>query len=124
MWGKAHHCASGGSRPAIVLPAVVTAPCERKPAALAAGAWRVCPLSPHARHGGCATGPGGIKSGQRGGGGMQTHGDVRPLGGIQVVSLALNVPGPAAAARLCRLGAALAKVEPPGGDPLASGCPA
>ena len=55
---------------------------------------------------------------------MQTPSDVRPLGGIQVVSLALNVPGPAAAARLCRLGAAVAKVEPPGGDPLASGCPA
>src|SRR5438067_11112615 len=54
---------------------------------------------------------------------MQTSGDMRPLGGIQVVSLALNVPGPAAAARLCRLGAAVAKVESPGGDPLASGCP-
>ena len=55
---------------------------------------------------------------------MQAPGDVRPLGGIQAVSLALNVPGPAAAARLRRLGAAVAKVEPPGGDPLASGCPA
>ena len=54
---------------------------------------------------------------------MQMPGDGWPLGGIQVVSLALNVPGPAAAARLCRLGAAVAKVEPPGGDPLASGCP-
>jgi alpha-methylacyl-CoA racemase len=55
---------------------------------------------------------------------MQTPGDVRPLGGIQVVSLALNVPGPAAAARLCCLGAAVMKVEPPDGDPLASTCPA
>jgi crotonobetainyl-CoA:carnitine CoA-transferase CaiB-like acyl-CoA transferase len=55
---------------------------------------------------------------------MQTPGDVRPLGGIQVVSLALNVPGSAAAGRLCRLGAAVTKVEPPDGDPLASACPA
>jgi alpha-methylacyl-CoA racemase len=54
---------------------------------------------------------------------MHTHGDVPPLGGIRVVSLALNVPGPAAAARLCRLGAAVAKVEPPDGDPLARVCP-
>src|SRR5437764_617997 len=37
---------------------------------------------------------------------MHTHGDVPPLRGNYVVSLALNVPGPAAAARLCRLGAA------------------
>jgi alpha-methylacyl-CoA racemase len=55
---------------------------------------------------------------------MHTHGDVPPLRGIRVVSLGLNVPGPAAAARLCRLGAAVAKVEPPGGDPLARECPA
>jgi crotonobetainyl-CoA:carnitine CoA-transferase CaiB-like acyl-CoA transferase len=54
---------------------------------------------------------------------MHTHGDVPPLRGIGVVSLALNVPGPAAAARLCRLGAAVTKVEPPDGDPLASVCP-
>src|SRR5256714_4724877 len=55
---------------------------------------------------------------------MQMPGDGWPLGGIQVVSLALNVPGPAAAARLCRLGAAVVKVEPPDGDPLARMCPA
>src|SRR5437763_14218509 len=55
---------------------------------------------------------------------MHTHSDVPPLRDIRVVSLALNVPGPVAAARLCRLGAAVAKVEPPGGDPLAMACPA
>jgi crotonobetainyl-CoA:carnitine CoA-transferase CaiB-like acyl-CoA transferase len=54
---------------------------------------------------------------------MHTHGDVPPLRGIHVISLALNVPGPAAAARLCRLGAVVTKVEPPAGDPLASVCP-
>jgi alpha-methylacyl-CoA racemase len=43
--------------------------------------------------------------------------------GIQVVSLAGNLPGPLAAARLRELGAAVTKVEPPGGDPLAAGAP-
>src|SRR4051794_26225209 len=55
---------------------------------------------------------------------MDTHGDVPPLRGIRVVSLALNVPGPAAAAHLCGLGAAVTKVEPLDGDPLARMCPA
>ncbi|HVQ37058.1 MAG TPA: CoA transferase, partial [Pyrinomonadaceae bacterium] len=41
------------------------------------------------------------------------------LHGIKVVSLAVNVPGPAAAARLRGLGAEIVKVEPPAGDPLA-----
>jgi crotonobetainyl-CoA:carnitine CoA-transferase CaiB-like acyl-CoA transferase len=41
-----------------------------------------------------------------------------PLAGIAVVSTAVNLPGPAAAARLAELGAAVTKVEPPGGDPL------
>lgn len=41
-----------------------------------------------------------------------------PLAGVTVVSLALNLPGPLAAAELRRLGAAVTKVEPPGGDPL------
>jgi alpha-methylacyl-CoA racemase len=44
---------------------------------------------------------------------------VRPLVGVEVVSLALNVPGPVATARLHALGAAVTKVEPPDGDPLA-----
>ncbi|WP_409483777.1 CoA transferase [Arsenicicoccus dermatophilus] len=41
-----------------------------------------------------------------------------PLAGVRVVSLAVNVPGPVAAARLLRLGADVVKVEPPRGDPL------
>lgn len=42
-----------------------------------------------------------------------------PLAGIRVLSLAINVPGPVAAARLRDLGATVTKVEPPGGDFLA-----
>jgi crotonobetainyl-CoA:carnitine CoA-transferase CaiB-like acyl-CoA transferase len=38
------------------------------------------------------------------------------LSGIRVVSMAPNVPGPVAAARLRDLGAGVTKVEPPGGD--------
>jgi len=41
-----------------------------------------------------------------------------PLAGIKLVTLALNVPGPVAAARLVQLGAKVVKVEPPAGDPL------
>lgn len=47
----------------------------------------------------------------------------RPLEGIAVVTIALNVPGPVAAARLRDLGAAVTKVEPPDGDPLALSAP-
>ena len=43
---------------------------------------------------------------------------LQPLKGIRVVTLALNVPGPVAAARLVDLGAEGIKVEPPSGDPL------
>src|SRR5690606_25468859 len=42
----------------------------------------------------------------------------RPLAGRRIVSLAQNVPGPLAVRRLRELGAAIDKVEPPGGDPL------
>lgn len=42
-----------------------------------------------------------------------------PLDGLHVVSIATNVPGPAAAARLRALGARVTKVEPPTGDYLA-----
>jgi crotonobetainyl-CoA:carnitine CoA-transferase CaiB-like acyl-CoA transferase len=42
-----------------------------------------------------------------------------PLAGIRVVSIATNLPGPVAASRLSSLGAAVTKVEPPAGDPLA-----
>ncbi len=43
---------------------------------------------------------------------------------MRVLSLATNIPGPLAAARLQALGAAICKVEPPGGDALAAACPA
>jgi alpha-methylacyl-CoA racemase len=45
---------------------------------------------------------------------------MRPLDGFRVVSLAVNVPGPTACARLAALGASITKVEPPAGDPLAA----
>jgi crotonobetainyl-CoA:carnitine CoA-transferase CaiB-like acyl-CoA transferase len=41
-----------------------------------------------------------------------------PLAAVTVVSLATNLPGPVAAARLVSLGASVVKVEPPAGDPL------
>lgn len=46
-----------------------------------------------------------------------------PLAGVRVVSLAPNLPGPLAAARLVAMGASVAKVEPPAGDPLAVASP-
>jgi alpha-methylacyl-CoA racemase len=46
------------------------------------------------------------------------------LAGVRVLTLAVNVPGPVAAARMLRLGADVTKVEPPDGDPLALLCPA
>jgi crotonobetainyl-CoA:carnitine CoA-transferase CaiB-like acyl-CoA transferase len=45
------------------------------------------------------------------------------LEGIRVVTTALNLPGPLACARLHELGAAVTKVEPPGGDPFERFCP-
>jgi crotonobetainyl-CoA:carnitine CoA-transferase CaiB-like acyl-CoA transferase len=45
------------------------------------------------------------------------------LDGVHVVSLAVNLPGPLAAARLTGLGASVTKVEPPMGDPLAAVAP-
>lgn len=41
-----------------------------------------------------------------------------PLSGLIVVSLAINLPGPVAAARLTGLGAEVTTVLPPAGDPL------
>ena len=41
------------------------------------------------------------------------------LAGVRLVTLALNVPGPVAVARLVAEGATAVKVEPPGGDPAA-----
>ncbi len=46
-----------------------------------------------------------------------------PLEGLHVVTLAVNLPGPVAAARFHALGARVTKVEPPAGDPLALACP-
>jgi alpha-methylacyl-CoA racemase len=45
-------------------------------------------------------------------------GAAAPLQGLRVVSLAVNLPGPLACARLRELGADVTKVEPPAGDPL------
>jgi alpha-methylacyl-CoA racemase len=46
------------------------------------------------------------------------------LEGLVVVTTALNLPGPAACARLRSLGARVEKVEPPAGDPFAGFHPA
>jgi crotonobetainyl-CoA:carnitine CoA-transferase CaiB-like acyl-CoA transferase len=46
------------------------------------------------------------------------------LAGVRLVTLALNVPGPVAVARLVAEGAAATKIEPPAGDPLAEYCAA
>ncbi len=46
------------------------------------------------------------------------------LAGVRVVSIATNIPGPLAAARLRELGAAVTKVEPPTGDYVALAAPA
>ncbi len=43
---------------------------------------------------------------------------IKPLRGIRILSLALNVPGPMALLRLAAMGARCTKVEPPGGDPM------
>jgi crotonobetainyl-CoA:carnitine CoA-transferase CaiB-like acyl-CoA transferase len=48
---------------------------------------------------------------------------MKPLQGVRVLTLAVNLPGPLAAARLRDLGAAVVKVEPPGGDPLGRALP-
>ena len=40
------------------------------------------------------------------------------LAGIRIVTIAQNVPGPLAAARLARAGARVVKIEPPDGDPF------
>jgi alpha-methylacyl-CoA racemase len=47
----------------------------------------------------------------------------RCLAGTRVLSLALNLPGPLAAAQFRRFGAAVVKVERPAGDPLAHAQP-
>ncbi|MDI3380485.1 CoA transferase [Xenophilus aerolatus] len=42
----------------------------------------------------------------------------QPLGGVRVLSLALNLPGPAALMRCRAMGAECLKFEPPAGDPM------
>lgn len=41
-----------------------------------------------------------------------------PLHGVRILSLALNLPGPAALMRCRRMGATCTKLEPPAGDPM------
>jgi crotonobetainyl-CoA:carnitine CoA-transferase CaiB-like acyl-CoA transferase len=48
---------------------------------------------------------------------------MKPLDNVRLLTLAINLPGPLAVARLCQLGAAVVKVEPPDGDPLAHARP-
>ncbi|HWI84362.1 CoA transferase [Ramlibacter sp.] len=43
---------------------------------------------------------------------------LRPLAGTRILSLALNLPGPAALMRCQRMGATCVKLEPPAGDPM------
>ena len=42
----------------------------------------------------------------------------KPLRGVRIVSLALNLPGPAALMRLAQMGAHCTKINPPAGDPM------
>nr|WP_315236659.1 CoA transferase [uncultured Limnohabitans sp.] len=42
----------------------------------------------------------------------------KPLRGKRILSLALNLPGPAALMRLAQMGASCTKVNPPSGDPM------
>lgn len=46
------------------------------------------------------------------------------LAGVSVVTIAVNLPGPVAAARLRGFGADVTKIEPPDGDPLEASAPA
>ena len=43
---------------------------------------------------------------------------LRPLKGVRILSLALNLPGPAALMRCHAMGATCVKLEPPSGDPM------
>ncbi|MGH8035694.1 MAG: CoA transferase, partial [Lysobacterales bacterium] len=47
-----------------------------------------------------------------------TNPTLKPLRGIRVLSLALNLPGPAALMRCRQMGASCVKIEPPSGDPM------
>jgi crotonobetainyl-CoA:carnitine CoA-transferase CaiB-like acyl-CoA transferase len=54
---------------------------------------------------------------------MDSNTESSLLQGIKIVSLALNAPGPVAAARLTRMGAEVTKVEPPSGDAISVAAP-
>ncbi|MDX1623327.1 MAG: CoA transferase [Gemmatimonadota bacterium] len=54
---------------------------------------------------------------------MRHKEEIPALAGLEVVTTALNLPGPLAAAELARMGAGVLKVEPPAGDPLAEASP-
>ena len=47
---------------------------------------------------------------------------LRPLKGIRILSLALNLPGPAALMGCLEMGARCTKLEPPSGDPMLTYC--
>ncbi len=47
---------------------------------------------------------------------------IKPLEGVRVVNIAINVPAPLAAFRLGQFGAEVVKIEPPAGDLLLSSC--
>ncbi|MDB5884389.1 MAG: L-carnitine dehydratase/bile acid-inducible protein [Polaromonas sp.] len=49
---------------------------------------------------------------------MTTAPAFAPLKGVRILSLALNLPGPAALMRCREMGADCQKLEPPGGDPM------
>ena len=55
---------------------------------------------------------------------LRTSQAPQPLKGVRILSLALNLPGPAALMRCRRMGALCLKLEPPGGDPMAHYNPA
>lgn len=55
---------------------------------------------------------------------MDSNADSSLLQGVKVVSLALNAPGPVAAARLTKMGAEVTKIEPPTGDAIGTTAPA
>ena len=54
---------------------------------------------------------------------MATRSSAKPLTGTRIVSLALNLPGPAALMRLAAMGARCLKVEPPGPGTTPAGRP-
>jgi len=54
---------------------------------------------------------------------MDSNPDSSLLQGVKIVGLALNAPGPVAAARLTQMGAEVTKVEPPAGDGMSMAAP-